>query len=201
MDWLPLLTGAIVGALAGLLVQNIIFPELQARIRARRIRKLLRAANAAWAAFERLHPRLILVRGGWDKQGYFPEATVTMRLEAPPFVLREDLATEFREPHRREWEKAGSWDGEQIGIADYLARRISDEPEDDVAERDLHFELRVHKYQYFDRLATHHLLALTSRPNFVISQGVQHRMGLCPCSQRRAPSEFPCSASEVTSSF
>jgi hypothetical protein len=127
-------------------------------MRARRIRALLSAANEAWAALEQLHPRLVVIRGGWDQQGYYPEETVTMRLEAPPFVLGEELTAAFRESHRREWEEAGSWDGEQIGIADFLERRVSDAPEDEVSGHANRLDLRVHKYQYFDRLATHHLV-------------------------------------------
>lgn len=72
MDWLSMVVGGGIGALFGLLVQNIAFPSVTVRMATHRNRVHYAKANRAWQAIERHHSGLCLVQAGWNEKGCFP---------------------------------------------------------------------------------------------------------------------------------
>jgi hypothetical protein len=154
LDWYGLVVGAVLGAVVGILVENILFPSLKNRWTARQRRAFYIAANNAWAAIERLYPSLALVQAGWASDGYFPNGTITLRLGAS-FKLKNESVARLREDHANEWARQGFTDGEQIGISSISIVRTSDEPTSQTDMKSHHLQLLVHRYRYFDFLATH----------------------------------------------
>ncbi|MGH3769424.1 MAG: hypothetical protein ACRDS0_20195 [Pseudonocardiaceae bacterium] len=116
MDWPSLMVGALVGGIAGIIMQNMLFPSAERRWKQHRQRAFYIKSNKAWSRIERLHPRLILVQAGWDADGCFPDGSIILRLGSR-FALNDRAARTFREAHSAEWVAAGLTDGEQIGIS------------------------------------------------------------------------------------
>ncbi|SDJ01145.1 hypothetical protein SAMN05192558_104120 [Actinokineospora alba] len=159
MDWPSLLVGALAGGMVGIVMQNVLFPVAERRWQSRRHRAFYIKANRAWSQVEQLHPRLVLVQAGWDHESCFPEGSVVLRLEGN-FELTNAATIANRAAHSDEWTAAGYTDGEQIGIASISTTRISDEPSDEFKGRAHRLTLTVHRYHYFDFLATHMLRLL-----------------------------------------
>jgi hypothetical protein len=153
VDWPSLLIGAVVGAAVGIVGQNILFPIVQQRWRNRLLRAYYRKANAVWAKFEQLHPRLVLVQSGWDGDGCFSPGSIVLR-QGSSFSLT-GVARNFRSKHASEWEAEGFTNGTPIGIAGISIRRTSDEPSAELRGRAHKLEVAMHQYHYFDFLATH----------------------------------------------
>lgn len=157
MDWPSILVGAIIGAVGGLLVQNIAYPAAVQQISAWRDRRRIRKINTAWASLQSLIPTLHLLQVGWLPDGTFAPDQVKLRL-AEPFCLPDDVRSKVRVPHEPEWLEAGLTDGEQVGIKSFQIHRVSDDPAA-VREGRAHvIEISTHVYHYFDFLATHRLL-------------------------------------------
>ena len=155
MDWPSLLVGAVIGVGAGIVGQNMLFPVAERRWRERRLRAYYRKANAIWAKFEQLHPRLVLMQSGWDGDGCFSPGSIVMRL-GRDFHLT-GIASNFRSEHADKWKADGFTNGTPIGIAGISIIRTSDDPSAELRGRAHKLELSVHRYHYFDFLATHML--------------------------------------------
>jgi len=159
MDWAGWVIGAIIGAVFGLLIQNIAFPSTSRRLAEWRRRRFFAEANRAWDAVERGHPNLFLVQAGWDRSGCFPPGSVIFRLD-DTFELSDGRLARLRDDHTHQWTADDFKDAEQAGISSISITRVSDRPDDEQHGRSHHMRLMMHTYRYFDHLATH-LLRLT----------------------------------------
>ena len=149
-----MVVGGGVGAMFGVLVQNIAFPSATVRMAARRNRLHYKKANQAWQAVERRHSGLFLVQAGWDEKGCFPENSIIFQLDGE-FELGDDQLRRLRAEHAADWLAAGLHDGEQVGICSVRISRTSDEAADERQRRSHLLRLEMHTYRYFDFLATH----------------------------------------------
>jgi hypothetical protein len=156
VDWLSLIAGAVVGAVVGVLVQNIAFPTMAEWAATRRRQRFYQASNDAWGSVERIQSNLRLVQAGWA-DGYFAPGTAEMRLEGR-FELTDESLLQIRAAHTGGWLAQKRTDDEQVGISSFVAVRISDDPADELNGRAHRLQLTVHTYQYFDYLATHEML-------------------------------------------
>jgi hypothetical protein len=150
-----LVVGAVIGATVGIVAQNILYPAAERQWRERRRRNYYRNANAEWLRFEQLHPRLVLVQAGWDQEGCFAEGSVVLRLVgtfAPGKLVRN-----YRNAHAAVWKSENYTNGEQVGISAISITRISDDPRAELRGRAHILSISVHRYQFFDFLATHML--------------------------------------------
>lgn len=153
MDWPSLLVGALVGGVVGLVLQNILFPRVEQRVRTNRQQAAIRRSAKSWSRFEELYRRLVLVQAGWDSDGCFVEGTVVFRL-ADRFELGA-TPQEIRDQHAAEWLANRYTDGEQVGIKMLSVHRVSDVPSVELEGRAHRIVLTMHQYRYFDFLATH----------------------------------------------
>ena len=157
VGWDNLLVGGVVGALAGLVVQNILFPALQQAWSRARMRAHFQAADSVWEAAEALFPELTLVQAGWDPEGYFHETAVPMTLQNT-YTMPEPLRSRLRVPHENYWCAAGFKDGQQVGIETLQIVRVSDDARAERRGQSHSIALQMHTYRYFDVLASHFLL-------------------------------------------
>src|SRR6185437_2853063 len=170
LDWPSLLVGALVGGAVGIVFQNMMFPPAERRWKAYRRRNFYIEANRAWSRIEALHPRLVLVQAGWGEDGCFPEGSVILHL-VRPFALNDAATRAFRDTHHDEWAAAGFTNGEQVGIAAISNTRISDDPSSEIAGQAHLLTLSVHRYRFFEFLATHILrLAGTEEERAVLDR-------------------------------
>jgi hypothetical protein len=155
--------GAIIGAIGGLLVQNIAYPAALQQISKWRDRRRIKKINSAWQSLQDIVPVLKLFQAGWLPDGTFGPDQVRMRLLGA-FQLSHEIDVEIRQKHAPEWAMAGLTDGEQVGIRSLQIYRISDEPTAEREGRAHMIEILTHSYHYFDFLATHRLL-VTGTPD------------------------------------
>jgi len=156
VDWFSLIAGAVVGAVVGVLVQNIAFPRLAEWTSTRRRLRFYAAVNDAWSSVDQIQSDIRLVQAGWA-DGYFAPGTAEMRLDGD-FELTDPSLLHIRAAHTDEWLGQKRTDDEQVGISSFIAVRISDDPADELNGRAHHLQLVTHTYRYFDYLATHDLL-------------------------------------------
>ena len=161
MDLTVLAVGAVVGAVVGLLVQNILYPMVVRKVGVRRARAHSRAVDQAWATIHSRSPRLELVQSGWAPDGTFADASVQITL-GPAYCLPESLVP-LRERHAPDWEADGFFNGEQIGVRGMRIRRLSDDPERAAIGSTHLLEIDANPYNYYDFLSTH-VLRLTGEP-------------------------------------
>ena len=189
MDWSSLLVGAIVGALAGIILQNIAYPAVERRWRAHRRHAFYSHANKTWTMIEHLYPRLKLVQGGWGEGGCFAEGSIVLRLVGS-FALKDPEVKKLRGSYVGKWKAAGFTDDEQLGIDSILNTRVSDSPSAEIDEKAHTLTLNVHRYRYFDFLATH-MLRLRGNAE---ERSALNRVAGPPSSDRPVPGfPTPCS--------
>jgi len=157
VDWFSLIGGAVIGAVFGVLVQNIAFPTFSQWIEKRRKMRFYSKVDQVWDSVDRQQLNLRLVQAGWDPDGYFAPGTVRLLLRGA-FTLTHDPLQQIRASHADAWLAQKYTDEEQVGITSFQAVRISDSPADEMSGRAHRLELVTHTYRYFDYLATHDLL-------------------------------------------
>jgi hypothetical protein len=156
VDWLGLAVGAIIGAIAGLVIQNIAFPSFHRRFASWRKQRFYKAARIAWAAVERSRSGLHLFQAGWGEDGYFASGTTSLVLEGE-FHLKDAALVQLRDAHTKGWLAHGMTDDEQVGVSAIRISRLNDKPDDEKSGRNHELRLTVHTYRYFDHQATHRL--------------------------------------------
>jgi hypothetical protein len=166
VDWVTLAAGAIAGAIAGMILQNILFPHAQARLSARRRWRRYDAANKEWVVIQNRLERLQLVQAGWNENFCFADGSVVLRYSDTTFKQANMTVKGFRDGRSRDWLASGFKNGTQLGIANLSISRRSDSAEDERLGIAHSIVIDVHEYDYFDFLATH-VLRLQGTPHEV----------------------------------
>lgn len=159
MNWLDVT----VGAVAGLVLQNLAYPSAQAGYLKWRSRRRFRAAEGAGLAMEQRFGSLVIVQAGWGEDGTFAHDAVTLEL-GDEFEVENPGVARILDGRAAQWRADGFDDGLQVGIATLRINRISDRPEDERVGRSHRVVCRMHTYRYFSFLGTHRLLLAGTAP-------------------------------------
>jgi hypothetical protein len=155
VEWILLVIGAAVGAVLGLLA-NEMWRWHEARRERRQRAERYRELNLEAKSIEAMHSTIVLIQAGWDPDGFFRPGSITVRLDGtyqtPPAVQG------IREARAAEWLEAGHTDGRQVGLSSYLITRVSDDPEQERRGLAHHLVLKAHEFDYFDFMASHRVL-------------------------------------------
>lgn len=159
----------LIGGLAGVLLQNILYPQLSAKFDRWRLRARNRRINHHWERFEGLYPKLHLQQAGWSEDGSFDPQSVQLELVGN-YELPSDIQKTIREKHVASWISGGATDDQKVGACALSISRISDDPRHEREGKSHRIHFSAHTYKYFDFLATHRRLAVGDPEELAVLQ-------------------------------